>query len=222
MYKIEAVIFDMDGLLIDSEPFWQQAEVDVFSKMGYKMTVEMCQQMAGLRVGEVVKHWQALYKWVTPTQEVVIQQITDRVIELSQTKGKALPGAIETLKFIKKLGLKTALASSSSMKVIEALLEILKIKDEFEVIKSAEFEEYGKPHPAVFINTATELGVNPLNCLVLEDSLYGIIAAKAARMKVVAVPSESDFHKIQFRIADIKLSSLEEFTPKVLEELNNM
>mgnify|MGYP000592656169 FL=1 len=88
------------------------------------------------------------------------------------------------------------------------VLEKLKIKHEFEVIKSAEFLDYGKPHPDVFIKTAEELNVPAINCLVIEDSFHGVLAGKAAVMQVIAVPEEKYQNDPRFSIADYNLTSL--------------
>jgi mannitol-1-/sugar-/sorbitol-6-/2-deoxyglucose-6-phosphatase len=89
----------------------------------------------------------------------------------------------------------------------------------FNVIRSSEHEKYGKTHPAVFLTTAEALHTAPVNCLVFEDSFNGLIAAKAARMKCVAVPAENHFLNPKFDIADLKLRSLEQFNDARWEEL---
>ncbi len=104
-----------------------------------------------------------------------------------------------------------ALASASYFKLINATLNKLELRDQFNVIHSAEIEPYGKPHPGIFLTTAKNLGVDPEFCLVFEDSLNGVIAAKAARMKCVCVPDPAFRNDTRFSIADIILNSLEEW-----------
>lgn len=205
---LQAIIFDMDGLLIDSEPIWREAEKEIFAEVGITLTDEMCFTTIGLRIDEVVNHWYAKFPWENPTQEMIKEKVIDKVIELILQKGEILPGVIQTIDYFHSKNYPLAIASASSMRIIDAVTEKLKIKKYFTIIHSAEFEEYGKPHPAVFISTAKKLNVLPQNCLVFEDSLNGVIAAKAARMKVIAVPENIYYDNPRFSIADDKWKNL--------------
>ena len=109
-----------------------------------------------------------------------------------------------------------ALASSSSMSLIEAVVDKLNIRMYFDVLWSAEFEPYGKPHPGIFLTTAAKLQVDPKECIVFEDSINGVISAKAARMKCIAIPEEATFNDPRFAIADSKLRSLKEYQLEAL------
>lgn len=214
MPEIKSVIFDMDGLLIDSEPYWQDAEIKVFGDIGFELTREMCKQTTGLRIDEVVEHYYRTVGWEKekfPLQEVA-ENIVDEVIAAVGREGKPLPGVEKTIHFFVEMRLPMALASSSNMRLIEAVLQKLGIRDHFSVVHSAEFETYGKPHPSTFITTADKLGIAPRQNLVFEDSLNGILAAKSARMFCVAVPEPESPHLKKMTIADQLLPSLEEFT----------
>lgn len=217
---LQAVIFDMDGLLIDSEPIWREAEKEIFAKVGITLTDEMCFTTVGLRIDEVVNHWHSKFPWESPSQEMIKDQVIDKVIELILKKGEILPGVISTIEYFHSKNYPLAIASASSMRIIDAVTEKLKIKKYFRVIHSAEFEEYGKPHPAVFISAAKKLNVLPQNCLVFEDSLNGVIAAKAARMKVIAVPENIHYDDRRFEIADVKLKILLDFSEDLFSEIN--
>jgi sugar-phosphatase len=220
---LKAAIFDMDGLLIDSEPFWKTAEKAVFPLVNIHLTTAMCETTMGLRLDEVVAHWYKQMPWdeniyaKTQIADLILAEVT----RLIKTEGVALAGVYETLELCRKSGLKLALASSSSLLLIQAVLERLALENTFEVVSSAEFEEFGKPHPAVFISTAKKLDVHPTECLVFEDSFFGTIAAKAARMSVVVVPDSTQYAQERFVIADAKLHSLTQFTEEVLNRLNN-
>ncbi len=203
--RMRAAIFDMDGLLIDSEPLWREAEVEVFATVGLTLTLRECEETTGLRIDEVVAHRHAQRPWTEPAQPVVVAQIVDRVIALVGERGAPLPGVDHAIATCRAAGLRLALASSSPERLIAATLAKLGLTDAFEVIASAEHDRYGKPHPAVFLRCAELLGVPPTECLVLEDSLNGVIAAKAARMTCVAVPERPD---PRFAIADRVLASL--------------
>ena len=215
---IEAIIFDMDGLLIDSEPIWQEAEVAVFNKIGVPLTLEMTPQTMGLRTDEVVEYWHKELPWETPSLKDVSELIDATVIELIKSKGMAKAGVNEAITVCEVAGLPIAIASSSPTLLINIVLNKLNIADKIKLIHSAHDEEYGKPHPAVYINTAKDLGVHPNHCLAFEDSVNGVLAAKAAKMKCIAIPEPEARNNKRFGIADIILDSLHDFNQEMLNE----
>jgi mannitol-1-/sugar-/sorbitol-6-/2-deoxyglucose-6-phosphatase len=111
-----------------------------------------------------------------------------------------------------------ALASSTPLHLIYRCLDHFGLRDRFATITSAEFEEYGKPHPAVFLTAAASLGTEPTDCLVFEDSPAGVLAGRAARMAVVAVPVPEDRENPAFALATLVLDSLEELSDEWLDE----
>lgn len=208
---IDAVIFDMDGLLIDSEPFWRLAEVEALSAVGCPIDDDAARLTTGLRTDEVVEHWHARYPWETPTKQEVGAAIIRGVRDLVTERGEALPGVHAVLEGFAERGYPLAIASSSASNVIAAVLERLGIGGYFRVVQSAEHEPYGKPHPAVYIEAARRLDVHPTRCLAFEDSPNGVIAAKAARMRCVAVPDHALAADRRFQAADAILPTLEAF-----------
>ena len=215
---IEAVIFDMDGLLIDSEPLWQEAEIEVYGQVGVPLTVEMTSQTIGLRTDEVTKHWHKRFPWKSPSQSEISRILDETVIKRIIEKGQAKDGVDEAIKVCESLGLPMAIASSSPMKLIEAVIAKLGIADKIQTMHSAHNEEYGKPHPAVYLKTANELGVHPEHCLAFEDSANGVISAKAAKMKCIAIPEANARDDKRFGIADIVIHSLLDFAPHMLKD----
>jgi mannitol-1-/sugar-/sorbitol-6-/2-deoxyglucose-6-phosphatase len=216
---IKAVIFDLDGLLIDSEPFWQRAEILVFQQVNILLTPEMCLQTKGLRIDQVVDYWYQKLPWINLSKQEVEILIVNRVIELIELEGKPLPGVEYALSFVQEKQVKIALASSSALKIIRAALAKLNLTDVFSQIYSAEAELFGKPHPGVYLTTASKLNVAPQECLALEDSLNGVLAAKAAQMKCIAVPEPLQYDNPQFAIADVKLKSLLELEEELWANL---
>lgn len=214
---IQAVIFDMDGLLIDSEPFWKAVEIEVFRKVGVELTFEKCLKTVGLRIDEVVTYWHERYPWDNISKEAIATEIVDKMIERITNEGEALPGVYDVIEFFWNKKIPMAIASSSYLRIIEAVVKRLKLNGFFDVIYSAEFEQYGKPNPATFISTAKKLNVPPTTCLVFEDSLNGVIAGKAARMTTVAVP---EVYYPQFVIADKVLRSLNDWNDDTFHEVN--
>ena len=219
---IEAVIFDMDGLLIDSEPFWLEAQREMFPLVGIRITDDVWKETLGIRNKEVIDLWYTKKPWDLNriSKRELDDKIVNYVIDLIYRKGEPMEGVGEILAFFQKQKVKTALASSSDFKRIDAVIDRLKLHEYFEVIHSAEAEQYGKPHPAVFSSTAKKLNVLPSRCLVIEDSLNGLLAAKAAQMKCIIVPGDSLRNDPRLDKADIVLNSLLEFDEFVWERFN--
>lgn len=214
-----AVIFDMDGLLLDSEPLWVRAEMEVFGEIARPLTEEHCALTRGLRTDDVVGYWWARTPWTGPTPAEVEERLIARVASLVRAEGQAKPAARAAVEVARATGRALALASSSPMRIIDAALARLGLEGAFDVVQSAETEPYGKPHPGIFLRTASRLGVEPLACLVLEDSLTGVLAAKSARMACIAVPEAHPAHDARFVIADAIVASLHELTPALMDRL---
>jgi sugar-phosphatase len=215
---LRAVIFDMDGLLIDSEPLWVRAEIEVFGAAGVTLTEEDCAQTKGLRVDDVVAHWHAQRGFRSAEPADVERRLVERVVELVRSEGRALPGIAAALAAARaQSDRRIALASSSPMPIISTALERLGLARTFDVVRSAQGEPWGKPHPGIFLSTAEHLGVSPLECVVLEDSMNGVIAAKAARMGCIAIPFDHPAHEARFVIADAIVGSLADVTSALLE-----
>lgn len=205
----KAVIFDMDGLLIDSEPYWKMAEKKVFGSLGLNLTDTLLQQVMGFRLNEVVKYWYDYQPWPNPDLFQTEKDVLHTVKQLILDHAEAMPGVYGLLDELAQKNVKLAIASSSSMSLIQAVVQKLDIENYFEVLWSAEYESFGKPHPGIFLSTANKLGVSPSECWVLEDSINGVIATKAARMKCLAVPDPSQLNDPRFAIADEVIPSLE-------------
>lgn len=199
--NIKAIIYDMDGVLVDSEPIWQEAEINIFREVDVSLTREMCLKTQGMRIDEVVKFWYKEYQWKTITCKEIENKIVDEVIRLILQKGTPMIGVRDSLNHFKSKGYKIALASSSFMSIINTVLDKLDIRDFFDVVHSAEFEEYGKPHPAIYLTTAKELGVDPTECVAIEDSFFGMVAALSAKMYVVAIPEDIHMNEDRFKAA---------------------
>lgn len=206
--QTQLVIFDMDGLLIDSEPYWKIAEKEVFGKLGLNLTDVLLRQVMGFRLSEVVKHWYHYQPWPNPNFEQTERDILNCVKQLIQQHANAMPGVYEVLTHCKNKNYKIALASSSAMELIDVVIDKLNIRHYFDVVWSAQYEEYGKPHPAIFLSVAKQLNIEPKHCVVFEDAINGVIAAKAARMYCIAIPEEVSYNDPRFAIADVKTQSL--------------
>jgi sugar-phosphatase len=202
-----ASIFDMDGLLVDSEILWHAAELEILVPLGAPIDADATRTTKGMFVREVVSHYHGLAPWVGPSIDDVVDAVLDRVGELVEERGRLLPGATRALSLCASLG-PVALASSTPRRLIDKTMRHFGLDGEFEVIHSAEDEPFGKPHPGVFLTTATLLGVAPPACLVFEDSAAGVLAASAAAMGCVAVPAADERGQAAFAGATLVLDSL--------------
>lgn len=208
---IKAIIFDMDGVIIDSEPLWRRAMIQSFNEIGIPFTDEECRMTTGLRFIEVAEFWFTKHGITNMTIFEFDHLVISRLCDLIKSEGKLMHSVEDALKYLKKEGYKIALGTSSNLLLMNTVIDELGIREYFDAVCSAQNLEYGKPHPEVFINCAKELQIKPSECLVVEDSVNGVVAAKAAQMKVLVVPEEENMDNPKFAIADYKLRSLEEF-----------
>ena len=209
--EISAVIFDMDGVIIDSEPLWRIAEMEVFRQVGLDLDESDCLQTMGMRMDAAVDYWYQKKPWRDVSRQEVAHRIEQHVIELIHDRGKAMEGVEDCIEAISESGLALGLATSSAHSVIDAVLKVTALSSRFVSIRSALDEVQGKPHPAVYLSCASELGIDPANCLAIEDSCTGLNSALSAGMKVVAVPAPEDFGNPCFDQASLKLRSLSDF-----------
>jgi sugar-phosphatase len=207
----------MDGLLIDSEPLWDRAELEVIAGLGVDISRRNeLPDTLGLRIDMVVELWFAQQPWNGPSREEVTARIISRAITLVEEQRPLLPGVREAIALCKSQGLKVGLASASPLHMLEKVLDMFDLRDRFDALASAEKLQYSKPHPQVYLDCAAKLGVSPLACVALEDSVNGMIASKAARMRSIVVPEHANFADPRYVLANVKLSSLEQLTAEHL------
>ncbi|ALS99974.1 hypothetical protein AT746_18005 [Lacimicrobium alkaliphilum] len=208
--QIEAVIFDMDGLLIDSEPLWRMAEQQVFASVDIQLNEQMCLQTTGLSTEEVVRYWYQAFDITRDDVGVIARQLEDRMVKLIREEGEPLPGVYPLLERCRELDLKLAVASGSADRLIEAVMERLALYPYFDFHHSAEHEAAGKPDPAVYLSTLKRLGLKANQCIAFEDSVRGVQAAKKAGIYTIAVPESGMPKGPDFAIADGIIDSLEQ------------
>lgn len=213
---IKAVIFDMDGLLIDSEPLWEEVESKIAGELGVPYVHG---ETMGLRVDEMVDFWYHKKPWVSFEKDLLIDRLIKEVIDLINVRGELLPGVAEAIDLLAELKVPMAIASSSYLSIINAAVGKFGLASKLKLVYSAEYEDYGKPHPGVYITTALKLGVKPKECLAFEDSPNGVLAAKSAQMKCIAIPTEIIKSDPRIQIADMVLNSMHEFTPELFKSL---
>nr|MBA3655038.1 hexitol phosphatase HxpB [Actinomycetota bacterium] len=217
---MEAAIFDMDGLLADTEPLWHEVECAAYAEVGLHVTAQECMQTMGMRVDEAVGYWFARSPWAGVTPAVLSVRIVDRMVDAISTRTEPMPGAIDLIARVRARGWSVALASSSPYAIIDAVVTRCGFLDAFEVIHSAQDEDYGKPHPAIYLTAAAKLGVAPTACVALEDSVNGMVAAKAARMGCIAVPMPEARSDPRWALADVVVESLADVDDACLDALS--
>ncbi|MDF2178691.1 hexitol phosphatase HxpB [Aliiglaciecola sp. CAU 1673] len=205
--KLKAIVFDMDGLLIDSEPLWRQAEQELFRTLGVHLDEQMCRQTTGLSTEEVVSYWYQRYPWENANIKSLARALEERVIELVIEKGQAMPGTYELIAHCLAQNHILAVASGSVSRIIETVLDKLMLRDAISLFHSAEHEVRGKPDPAVYLGTLKRLGISANQAIAFEDSLPGVKAAIAAGLFTVAVP-DIQAERAPFAIADVVVNDL--------------
>lgn len=213
-----AALFDMDGLIIDSEPLWDQAELDIFSTLDIDLTRRSeLPDTLGLRIDQTVRMWYEVLPWNGPDQQEVTARIISRALTLIEEQRPLLPGVEQALQLCQQQNLKTGLVSASPLPMLERVLEMFNLRRYFDVVASAGTLPYSKPHPQVYLDAAAQLAIDPLNCVSLEDSFNGMIAAKAARMRSVVVPAKALRHDPRWSLADIRLDDLTQLNASHLQ-----
>ena len=216
-----AVIFDIDGLLINSEPLWNKAAAEIFRQYGIILTEEQYAITTGLRSKEFVTHWLLQHKIPSTEFDRVEEKIVNLALSLIDKDATLMPGVEHIFQFFLKRDFKIGLATSSPVELIEWVKDKLGIRSFIHASSSAQNLPYAKPHPQVYLDCAAAMHVSPLACICFEDSVYGMTAAKAARMTCVVVPSAEHSKLPHWGLADLKLSSLQNFGDLHFNMLNH-
>lgn len=217
--QIDTAIFDMDGLLIDSEPLWHEAAVEAMRDLGVTIDAAAYASTVGLRTKEFLEYWFHAYSIDMALAERTEEEITRLVIEKVRLQGLMMPGAAQAVRLLRSAGLRIGLATSSPRSLVDAFFDKSGMASEFDAVASAEHLEYGKPHPQVYIDCLRSLGARAAACVCFEDSFNGMLAAKSARTRCIVVPAADAWQKSCWEAADLKLSSLEGFTLEMLGKL---
>jgi len=216
---LRAVIFDMDGVLIDSQPYHFAVEDKMCREMGIDVSLEESLSfvgMAGAKVWGYLKNKFALQESI---DELLAFENKARTAYFSSLENlQPIPGVVELLNVLKQHNIKTALASSSSAEVIEIFLSKMGLKDFFQHITNGDAVENGKPDPDIFLYTATALGENPSDCLVIEDSANGVKAAKLAGMKCIGFRNKNSGDQ-DLSLADMVIDDFRKVDLEIIESL---
>ena len=211
--ELEAVIFDLDGSLVDSMWMWKKIDMEYLERFGISLPENLQQEIEGMSFVEKAGYFKEHF------------QIPDSIEEIGETWNRMAwdkymyevplkPGVMDFLHTCRSHRIKLGIASSNSSALIMNVLEAHHIRDFFDCIKSGTDVIKGKPAPDIYLHVAKELNVNPQKCLVFEDITQGILAGKSAGMKVCAVEDaySSEQWEEKIRLADLYISSYDELT----------
>ncbi|ANY75933.1 phosphatase [Paenibacillus ihbetae] len=182
---IQAFIFDMDGVIIDSEPLHFEVDIQVMKDFGASITQEQLEKYVGMTNPEMWKLIREEYHLQRTVSEIIDYQLSNKIKILTAREMEPIDGIRELLADLKASGIPVGIASSSPPVFIKAVLDKFGLLDAFNCIVSGEEVERGKPAPDVYLKAAELLGVEPASCMVLEDARHGIAAAKAAGMQCI-------------------------------------
>lgn len=214
--SFDAIIFDMDGLLVDSEPLWHEAEIEMIAGAGYTYADDVREQTIGVRVDEFARIIHRHYPKVGETPQAIVEDITARILGMPPDKIQPRPGAEAIIRFAAEREIPRAIASSSWDSVIDHFVNLLGWEELIPQRYSAQHMARGKPAPDIYLYAAEQLGCAPARCLALEDSRAGTRSALAAGMTCYTVPDLShstldDFADIGSRVYESLYDILAEF-----------
>jgi HAD superfamily hydrolase (TIGR01509 family) len=214
---IKAVIFDMDGVMIDSEPLWEKTERILLAKRGIDYNPTYRDKIVGLNQNDSGRLMKETFNLIETVEEIIAERI-EILLDLYEKELELMPGLLPILKGLKESEFLLALASSSPIRVINFVLDKFSLREFFSVVVSGDFIELGKPHPDIYIYTAKRLGIEPRECVVIEDSINGVKAAKGAGMICIAVPDKR-LEQREFQIADLVVDSLGMISVEAIKNL---
>ncbi len=185
---IDTVIFDMDGVLIDSEPIHWKVNQDYFASIGAPIPDdEYSDRFVGLPLDKMLEHIRETRGIERSIEEMFSESMENHLEAFSSADLVAVPGVAELIRTLKGKGLNLAVGSSSASKLIDIILTKIGLREYFTHTVSGFEVKNGKPSPDIFLEVASRFNAHPDRCLVIEDSALGVQAAKRANMKVVGV-----------------------------------
>jgi HAD superfamily hydrolase (TIGR01509 family) len=214
--RLEAVLFDMDGVIVDSEPLWTEAEIQFLARRSLSYSPQLKAVLMGRdsreAVGILIKHYN-----LGESVDDVIEERNELVAGLFRELLQPIPYALDLVKSVRHSVVKTSMASSSPKRLIELVLDKFSIAALFDLVLSGDQVARGKPAPDIYLTAARELGVIPDNCLVIEDAPNGVASAKAAGMRCLAISTSAN--AADLAMADQVVRSFEEVDLQLLQDL---
>ena len=214
-----AVIFDLDGVLADSEPWWNQIDAKLLAEYGVSYRGEYHRNVLGVSYRLAVEFYKNAFH-ISASVEELMRRRGEIATDFFANRVGLFPSAKTTLEQLREMKLPLAVATSSVSASARPLLERTGIRSLFSVVITGDEVQQGKPHPDIYLRAAKKLGISPEACLVIEDALAGIAAGKAANMRVAAIPDRRFVDPREYeKEADYVLGSLSEI-PALIRRVN--
>jgi HAD superfamily hydrolase (TIGR01509 family) len=213
--KLEAVLFDMDGVIVDSEPLWSEAEKQLLARRNLRYSPSLKSAMMGRDAKGAVNYLIEHYRLAESVGEL-IEERNQLIAEFFKEQLKAIPGALEMVRSVMAAGIMTGLVSSSPKTLVELALEKLNVTMLFDLILSGDQVVRGKPAADIYLTAAKKLAVKPEYCLVIEDAPHGVAAAKGAGMCCLAISTSVGLEELALAdkvvrgFAEVDLASLQQ------------
>jgi HAD superfamily hydrolase (TIGR01509 family) len=205
-----AVIFDLDGVLADSEPWWNQIDAKLLAEYGVSYRGEYHRNVLGVSYRLAVEFYKNAFH-ISASVEELMRRRGEIATDFFANRVGLFPSAKTTLEQLREMKLQLAVATSSVSASARPFLERTGIRSLFSVVVTGDEVQQGKPHPEIYLRAAKKLGISPEACLVIEDALAGIAAAKAAKIRVAAIPDTRFVDPREYEMkADYVLGSLSE------------
>lgn len=215
---IKAIIFDMDGVIIDSEPIHYDSNKRIFEELGIPVNKNIYSNYIGVSNQEMWQDLKNEFNLSQSVEELVEKQSQENLEYIKKYAKEPIEGVVELLQKLKESNFKIALASSSPLRLIKEIVCKFDIEKYFEVVTSSEFVSRGKPKPDLFVYTAGLLKAQPKECLVIEDSKNGVKAAKAAGMKCIGFKNPNSLGQ-DLSKADVVVEKMSEITVQLIEKI---
>src|SRR5881227_2067822 len=212
---LSAIIFDLDGVLADSEPWWNQIDAKLLAEYGVTYRGEHHQKVVGVSYRFAVEFYKKAFGLSVPTEKIMRRR-GEIATDFFANRVGLFPNVEEVLQELRQMKLRLAVATSSVGASARPFLDRHQLTGFFDVIVTGEEIERGKPAPDIYLRAAEKLGVPAGACLVIEDALSGIAAGKAAKMRVAAIPDTRFVDAREYeKQADYMLKDLSEIPPLV-------
>lgn len=220
--NIKAVIFDMDGTLIDSMWMWKDIDIEYLSRYKIELPSNLQKEIEGMSFTETATYFKETFN-LSQSVDTIKEEWNDMARDKYEHKVPPKDGVIEFLKYLKANNIKTGIATSNSKELVKIAMTANNMEQYFDVIVTACEVNKGKPSPDIYLKVANELGIDVLECLVFEDVPMGILAGKNANMKTCAVFDEFSKHmdKEKRKLADYYINSYDDILSGKYEVIND-
>lgn len=215
MNKIQAIIFDMDGVISDTQKLHAKVESRLLREYGIDISPQdITKKYAGVKTSEFFEELLRVQK-IPYNLNLLMQEKWKQIEALADNSVDPIDGAIDLIKYLHSMGYKLAVASASNLNYVRTVIYSLNLNNYFDFLASSDMVTRGKPDPEIFLLASSKLGVNPVNCLVIEDGVSGMRGAVSANMKCIGLVNSREG---KYPTKNLVLS-LKEITPQYIENL---